>query len=53
MNIKETLEKKEANAAYELFKTCHTARLVRKQYQQEELDNGRLDVLEETDNGLR
>lgn len=46
------LEPKEANAAYELFKTCHTARLVRTQYQQEVIDNGQLDVLEETDNGL-
>lgn len=47
------LEPKESNAAYELFKTCHTAHLVRTQYQQEVIDNGQLDVLEETDNGLR
>lgn len=47
------LEPKEANAAYELFKTCHTTGLVRTQYQQEVINNGQLDVLEETNNGLR
>ena len=44
MNNKYTNTNTEANNAAE--------KIVGKQYQQEELDNGHLDVLEATDNGL-
>ena len=40
------LEPKESNAAYELFKVCHSKRLVTRQYSQHAIENGQAEILE-------